>query len=96
MTIFNPSQQKSNIRFIMALTAIVLVGGTGLVLQYNELASLRAEARELKSAIEKGVVENAELKSEFYTITDSRRLEEVATASALVLERRPAYYTYSQ
>lgn len=96
MTIFNPSQQKSNIRFIMMLTAIVLVGGTALVLQYNELASLRAESRDLKNSIEKGVVENAELKSELYAITDSRRLEEVATAGALVLERRPAYYTYSQ
>jgi cell division protein FtsL len=96
MTIFNPSQQKSNIRFILALTAIVLIGGTALVLQYNELAALRAESRELKNSIEKGIVENAELKSELYAMTDSRRLEEVATASALVLERRPAYYTYSQ
>lgn len=96
MTIFNPSQQKSNTRFIIILTAIVLVGGTALVLQYNELVALRVEERQLKSTIEKGIVKNAELKNELYTMTDSRRLEEVAVAGALVLERRPTYFTYSQ
>jgi hypothetical protein len=78
------------------LTAIVLVGGVALVLQYNGLASLRAEERKLSSSIERSAVKNAELKRDLYAATDVRVLEAAATASALVLERRPHYFTYSK
>lgn len=93
MTIFNPSRQKNNARFLLSLSFVTLLGGALLVFEYNAVASLRAEERELKKVIETASVRNAELKSELYEMTDARRLEEAALASGLVLERNPNYLT---
>lgn len=93
MTIFNPSKQKNNLRFLLSLSLVTLLGGALLVFEYNAVASLRAEERALRKAIESASVKNAELKSELYEMTDARRLEEVALASGLVLERNPRYLT---
>lgn len=96
MTIFNPSKQKENTKFLVYLTIIVLVGGVGLVLEYNKLAAFRAEERALTNNIERARVKNAELKSDLYAETDPVRLEEVASNSALVLDTSPEYFTYSE
>ena len=93
MTILNPSQQKNNARFLVYLSLVVLLGGTLLVFEYNTVASLRAEEAALLRTVEGANVENAELRNELYTITDGRRLEEVALSSGLTLERRPRYLT---
>ena len=93
MTIFNPTQQKNNARFLVYLSVVTLMGGTLLVLEYNAVASLRAEERALRKTIETASVKNAELKSELYSATDARRLEEMALSSGLVLAKRPQYLT---
>jgi len=96
MTIFNPSKQKTNNRFIISIIMVALLGGGLIVFEYSTLAAMRAEQSELKKNIELAQVKNAEFKKELYTITSANKLEETALVNNLILERSPQYFTYQE
>lgn len=96
MTIFNPSQQKKNVAFIIVLCSVVFIGGIFLVYEYNMLAGYRAEERKLKQEIQEITAKNGELNNEMSIVTDTRILEDIAKASNLVSERTPQYLTVAQ
>lgn len=93
MTIFNPSQQKKNITFVVVLCFVVFVGGVFLVYEYNTLAGFRADEKRLKEEIQDVTAQNGELNNEVSKVTDARVLEDVAVGSNLVSERAPQYLT---
>jgi cell division protein FtsL len=96
MTIFNPSQQKKNVAFVIVLCSVVFIGGIFLVYEYNTLAGYRAEERKLKQEIQEVTAKNGELNNEMSMVTDARVLEDIATASNLISERTPQYLTVAQ
>lgn len=96
MTIIKPSQNKTNIRFFAILFVILAIGGGLCVFQYNSLAEMRHELRDLKQQIPQAEAKNVDLKQELYKKIDPVALEKLAVESQLVLERKPVYLGYSQ
>ncbi len=96
MTIICPQKKAELKYFLIALFAVVLVGGalyitgnSALVEKKHELEAFKKQLIELKTA-------NADLKNEYYRLTDPARLQAVATNSGLTLERTPQYLTSKQ
>ncbi len=96
MTIICP-QKKSELKyFLIALFAIVLVGGAFYIIGNSSLVEKSHELEALKKQIISLKTDNADLKNEYYRLTDPARLETAANNSGLTLEKRPQYLTSKQ
>ncbi|MEX0689844.1 MAG: hypothetical protein WD471_00780 [Candidatus Paceibacterota bacterium] len=96
MTIIKPNKNKSTFLPLMLIFTIVLVGGLVYIQQYNELADNRHEIETLKEGIKQAEVANAELKNEFYKVTDPSNLESLALELNLRMEKSPSYLNINQ
>lgn len=96
MTIICP-QKKSELKyFLIALFALVLVGGAFYIVGNSSLVEQRHALEDLKKQLISLKTDNADLKNEYYRLTDPARLESVANDSGLTLEKRPQYLTSKQ
>ncbi len=91
MTIISPGRAQGYALFLIALFAVVLVGGLVYIFEYNALVDARYEEQQLKQSIVQMQVKNADLKNNLYTITNPATLQKLAVASNLVLDRQPNY-----
>ncbi|OGG38738.1 hypothetical protein A3I34_02745 [Candidatus Jorgensenbacteria bacterium RIFCSPLOWO2_02_FULL_45_12] len=96
MTIINPAKNKNITLFIIFAFAFVLLGGGVYIYEYNALANARYELDTLKQKRIDVEAKNAELKNEFYAVTDAAKLREVASEYNLMIENKPQYITLSK
>ncbi|MCX6788780.1 MAG: hypothetical protein WCO21_00350 [bacterium] len=96
MTIICPQKKKNIKYFLITLFALVLVGGAFYIIQTGAIVEKRHELEALKKQLNELKTANADLKNKYYRIVDPAKLEEVASASGLTLEKRPMYITSTQ
>lgn len=91
MTIIRPSISKKYLKFFLLIFAVFFVSGMFYIYQYNQLVAARHRFEDLETAYAGEQARNADLKTEFYRLTDPEVLRQVAADYGLVLENRPAY-----
>ncbi|MGC9610729.1 MAG: hypothetical protein ABSE68_00700 [Minisyncoccia bacterium] len=96
MTILKPGEARNNLKFIIFLFSIILVGGIFYVLEYNSFVNTRYQVNTLKKQIADASAANTELKNNLYKMTDPVQLDSLAQKYQLTLERRPQYLNQSQ
>lgn len=96
MTIICPQKKQDLKYFLIALFALVLGGGALYIIGNGSLVEQRHAWESSKKELVTLKTENADLKNEYYRLTDPAQLEAVATASGLRLEKRPQYLTTAQ
>lgn len=91
MTIIKPNQDHKYLTFIISILIIILIGSGYYIYQYNHLVDLRYKIDSSSRTLIKTQADNADLKNQFYQITDSKRLKELAVEEVLILDRQPNY-----
>ncbi len=76
---------------LVFLALLVMVGGGTYVFEYNALAKTRGEARNMREAIVKANLDQADLKHVVFETTDLKRLQEVAEKKGMIVEAKPNY-----
>jgi len=92
MTIIQPHQasHKTNF-FIFSLVFILIIGAVWGVFLYNQLVSFRHETKKQEANIGQAEAINAELKSELYSILDTKNLASSTNEQSLILDKNPEY-----
>ncbi|OGG43055.1 hypothetical protein A3G50_01605 [Candidatus Jorgensenbacteria bacterium RIFCSPLOWO2_12_FULL_42_11] len=90
MTIIQPAKNKNKLGPIILLIAIFLMAGF-YIYEYNRVVVLNHRIQSMESAVAGYEVDNSDLKSQFYKLIDSARLEKLAKENGLVLEQHPQY-----
>lgn len=96
MTFIQPNKSENSIYLMIILGAILILAVFFYVYLYSGAVSLKHDMAKLGEELEGLKVENAELKNEFYSLIDSRRLEELAEEKNLVYEKNPQWAFVSQ
>lgn len=91
MTIIKPNQDYKYLTFIISILIIILIGSGYYIYQYNHLVDLRYKIDSLSKTLIKAQVDNADFKNQFYQVTDSKRLKELAVEKVLILDHQPDY-----
>lgn len=91
MTIIKPNQDHKYLTFIISIFIIILIGSGYYIYQYNHLVDLRYKIDSSSRTLIKAQADNADLENQFYQITDSKRLKELAVEEVLILDRQPNY-----
>jgi hypothetical protein len=93
MTILTPHKNSATKHFILLLFTLLLVGGVLYIFEYNALVNARFALSGLKKDIVDLETKNADLKNQLYAALDPVKLNTFASASGLILERKPQYLT---
>jgi cell division protein FtsL len=96
MTIIKPSVHQTNLRFLILIFILVLVGGLLYIFEYNALVEKRAKLKILKKSIIELQAINADLKNDFYRAVDTAKLEKIAQENGLKFEKQPEYLNINQ
>lgn len=91
MTIIKPSLHRKQILFLFIFFGVFVIGGLVAIFEYKAIADLRYDIKTMKITLISLKTENAELKNEFYTATETSKLETLALERGLVLEKTPDY-----
>lgn len=91
MTIIKPHMHSSLKLFLAVLFILLLGGGIWFVYEYNAVAAMRYEMKEIQKEIVGAEVINAELKNTLLTSLDPTKLEMLAQEKGLMLEQNPRY-----
>lgn len=92
MTIIQPHKNNNKANFLVSILmmACLVVALWGIFL-YNQLVDLRHEVSDAQEGVRGEEVANAELKNNFYGITNTDNLKSVTAAQSLVLDQNPQY-----
>ncbi|OGE84091.1 MAG: hypothetical protein A3B23_02465 [Candidatus Colwellbacteria bacterium RIFCSPLOWO2_01_FULL_48_10] len=97
MTVIQPNKyKKSAVRLIAPLGFLVLVLLGAEVATYAQMVNLQHDAGVLSARAGELRVENAELKNDFYAITDQKNLDRLAKERGLVQDKNPKWVFASQ
>lgn len=91
MTITHPKKQSPNALFIAFICTALVSGAGGAIFEYNALVAARQEITGVRTALREVESANADLKNERYQVTNPSRLQSIAVAEGLTLERVPEY-----
>jgi len=91
MTIINPNTAKSLRSFFLLIIFITLVAGLIYIREYNLFVNIRNERSQIKKMLVDLQTKNADLKNALYLVIEPKKLEAIAKANGLVLERLPEY-----
>lgn len=90
MTIIQPAKNKNKLSPIILLIVIFLMAGF-YIYEYNRVVVLNYRVQSMESAMAGDEANNSDLKSQFYKLIDSARLEKLAKEDGLILEQHPQY-----
>lgn len=91
MTIIKPKEKMNNVKFVLFLAILIILGGVVYIFEYNELVEMRYQVKALKQKIEQIELKNIELKNETYSITDPKVLMSLVSTFSLIEEKKPKY-----
>jgi cell division protein FtsL len=96
MTILQPHKNRAVVNFLVILFVILLTGGVFYIFEYNSFVNTRYQLSALKKSVVELQASNADLKSDFYKVTDPAQFEKMAADRGLILERKPDYLKQDQ
>lgn len=96
MTIIQPNKTQNLIHLLFIFgTALVLIAAF-YVFIYSKTVSLKHDIEKVEAQLNELRVQNAELKNDFYSALDSRKLEELAKEKGLIYDKNPQWEFASQ
>ena len=91
MTVIQPSKNQSFIHLILIFGG-VLISVAGLyVFIYSKTVSLTHDLTKIETELVGLRVQNAELKNGFYSVIDSKKLEDLAEEKGLIYDKNPQW-----
>ena len=92
MTVIQPSKGTKNIAYLfLGLGILVFLGVSAAVAIYSQTVSMKHDIIRFASEVEEMKLKNAELKNEFYRLTDQGVLAEVAKSRGLIQDKNPKW-----
>ena len=91
MTIIKPNEKSKYIKFLLTLSAFIIMGGVIYIFEYNSLADSRYYLKKIKAEIAEGENKSSDLKNEIFKITDPQTLKSLAESHSLIPENNPKY-----
>lgn len=92
MTIIQPSKNKNKISPIILLIIVFFAAGF-YIYEYNRLVTFNHQLQSFEKVLIDYQVFNSDLKSQFYQLVDSTRLEALTKEKGLILDQHPQYIT---
>ena len=97
MTVIQPNKSNKNIIYLfLGLGILVFLGVSAAVAIYSQTVNLKHDIIGLSSELEALKLNNAELKNDFYKLTDQKVLEAVAKERGLIQDKNPKWVFASQ
>lgn len=92
MTVIQPNRGTKNIAYLfLGLGILVFLGVSAAVAIYSQTVSMKHDIIRLSSAVEEAKLRNAELKNEFYKLTDQSVLAGIAESRGLIQDKNPKW-----
>lgn len=91
MTIIQPNKNEDIRRLTTLLTVGLIAVSLGLVFLYMQTVTLKHDLAKKRNTLEVLKVENAELKNNYYALTDVNNLEKLAGELGLVQDKNPQW-----
>ncbi len=92
MTIIRPKKEQATINWlIIGLATFTAASALIGVVCYNQVVNNRHEAEWQRQALRDAEVANAELKTALYDLTDAKKMNDIAVANGLVVDKNPQY-----
>ncbi|MEK7195967.1 MAG: hypothetical protein AAB659_01880 [Patescibacteria group bacterium] len=81
---------------MFSLGGLFILVAVFYIYTYSEIVSVRHDIAKYESDLETIMVQNAGLKNQLYTMTDSSRLEALAVEQSMIYEKNPQWQFASQ
>ncbi|HDH31630.1 MAG TPA: hypothetical protein ENH26_02555 [Candidatus Wolfebacteria bacterium] len=92
MTIIQPNKNNNKTNLIISASVVILVvSAVWSIFIYNRVVNLRHENQRQEVLFRQVEVANAELKNNFYGMTDADGFESALDSQRLILEKNPKY-----
>ena len=97
MTIIRPRKENYVLKYLLGglVSTFILVSICG-VFFYNKFVSNRHEVSRYKTIVREVEIKNAELKDNYYKLTNSEKINEIYNSSGLFIEKNPEYVKKQQ
>jgi len=96
MTVIQPNKSQNLIHLLFIFGSLLVVVASLYVFVYSNTVSLKYDIEKIEVELERLRVDNAELKNDFYSAVDSRKLEELAKEKGLIYDKNPQWEFASQ
>lgn len=96
MTIIKPHTNRSFKLYFIGVFLFLFVMGGVYIAEYNAVANLRFQVRDMKESMVKLQGENADLKDKVFSMNDPKKLQELAQEKGLFMDRKPQYMKVNQ
>jgi len=96
MTVIQPNKTKKFIHLLFVFGGALILIAAFYVFIYSKTVSLKHDIEKTKVQLNELRVQNAELKNDFYSALDSRKLEELAKEKGLIYDKNPQWEFASQ
>ena len=97
MTVLQPNRTNRNIVYLFfGLGLLIFLGIAAAVAVYSQTVTLKHDIIGLSSELDQAKLKNAELKNNFYKLTDQENLDKVATDRGLIQDKNPKWLFASQ
>lgn len=91
MTVIQPNKDSGILKLIMVLSSLLVGVASLTIIIYSKTVSVSQDIANLTQSVQNAQVKNAELKDQFYKITDPNNLKNLAAADGLVREVNPQW-----
>jgi len=95
MTIIQPAKNKNKLSVFIILAVIFIAAGF-YIYEYNLIVNVNYHIGALEKTINDYRSTNADLKSQYYKLTDPLSLENFAEKSGLILDQQPKRLGFNQ
>lgn len=89
------TEYKTNFLIPALILALILTAGGG-VFFYNRVVNISHDLNNYKTALREIEVKNAELKNNFFEITNPQKLQSLIENGSLILDKNPEYIKKQQ
>ena len=92
MTIIRPKKENYVVKYLIGvlLLALVIVAVSGVYL-YNASVNIKHEINQYKVTLRDVEVKNAELKNNYYNLTNPQAADQLVQSKGLLVEKNPEY-----
>ncbi len=91
MTVIQPSKNQSFIHLIFIFGGLLISAAGLYVFIYSKTVNLTYNMAKIEVEVQELRVQNAELKNGFYSVIDSKKLEDLAQEKGLIIDRNPQW-----
>lgn len=96
MTLIQPNKNSGFIKIMFSLGGLFILVAMFYIYTYSEIVNVKHDIAKYESDLEIVRVQNAGLKNQLYAMTDSSKLQDLATKQGMISEKNPQWQFASQ